>query len=259
MYIRFTCKNCKRPLALDEQFAGRPITCLACNELQITPRSSTLPLPAEDGSTDVTFPCDKCGQSLVVDEAGAGHIIPCPTCGFNIIIFRKCPFCLEAIRTSAINCDHCHRAIGYTNIDCVDALDFSGSFRNSIGARYSIAWGTGSSGGFATTYLLIQNGALLLRGARANIQDAVVADNGNFLLVNAGTAGSDIATAFDATGQRLKQIRARCIYGASFNFYAGVCNLEIPADLKKHPSGRITFDLTDGSIDAVKPCRRRPC
>ena len=256
--VCFTCKNCGRQLAVDVAFVGRDITCVDCNKSQTVPCLSTLQVPAKSESTDVVFPCDKCGQQLVVSESGAGLVIPCPSCGFGIIIRRKCPFCLRATRTSAINCEHCGRAIAYNNIDCIDALDFSGSFRNSMGARYTVAWGTGPAGGYPTMYLLLQNGALLLRGTRTNIQDAAVAENGTFLLVDASPAGLDIVTVFDVTGRRLKQTRARCAHGATFNFNNGTCNLEIPADLKKYPSGQITFHLIDGNIEVVKPCCRAP-
>jgi hypothetical protein len=137
-------------------------------------------------------------------------------------------------------------------------MNFAGSFRNSMGARYTVAWGSRSTGGFATMYLLLQNSALLLRGARTNIQDAAVADNGTFLLLNAGPSGQEIVTVFNSTGRKLKQVRARCIYNASFDFGDATCNFEVPADWKKYPSGRITFNLVDGSVEVVRPCRRPP-
>ena len=88
---------------------------------------------------DITFGCQKCGQQMIIDEAGAGQRVNCPRCGTSLEVpyesqrpvlspppnipvppvpsspvalrpesnTRRCPFCAEEIKNTAIQCKHC--------------------------------------------------------------------------------------------------------------------------------------------------------
>src|SRR5579871_4338829 len=142
MYIRFTCKSCQQPVAVDTSFARKYVLCIQCGRSQQVPRNSTIFISADDETTDIAFMCLKCGKNLVVDETGAGLVIPCPSCAFRMFIPRKCPFCTLIVPTTASSCTHCGSKLGFGETDSIGSLDFSGGFRNSIGARYTIARGS---------------------------------------------------------------------------------------------------------------------
>jgi hypothetical protein len=102
-------------------------------------------------------------------------------------------------------------------------------------------------------YLLLRDGVVLVRGKRTNIQKAVVADNGTFLVFHCTESLSDVLTVFDSNGRELKQMKLVGVGYPFLNLQKGVASLEIPADSASGTPGRFIFSLLDGSVEVVEP------
>jgi len=74
--IRFACILCGERISVQDQYAGRRITCPKCN--------STSVVPAE--SPKIKFACQNCGQGIRVLQIHAGKEGKCPKCNNPIVV-----------------------------------------------------------------------------------------------------------------------------------------------------------------------------
>jgi len=139
--------------------------------------------------------------------------------------------------------------------DDIEAFNFHGWFRDSLSGNYSIAWGTRNpTGGYDTEYFLLHQGAILAQETRTNILEAVVADNGTYLIHDCGASLQEAVTLFDVGGRKLKQVRPHSTGLLTFDMRQQTAGMEIRAFRDDCLlSGRITFNLLDGNVEVEKP------
>jgi phage FluMu protein Com len=290
--IHFACGNCGQELSVVEAGAGMVGKCPKCNQPLTVPGPST-PSPKaargdikffcekcgqhlviDEAGAGLTIQCPKCGVGLTVPKpirsGGCPNLPPPPQrvpsqSSAGEADLPSVTHLVESFipgEPSRFRLDFKGQSSEYevpasqpmeSYQDDIEALNFHGSFRDSLSGNYSVAWGTRNpTGGYDTEYLLLHQGSILARGKRTNIQDAVVADNGTFLIHDCTVSLQNVVTLFDVTGRKLKQMKPYSVYEMTFDLEKKLANVEILSAQEGRPAKRLTFSLLDGSVEVVK-------
>ncbi len=245
MDITFACESCGQHIVIDEAGSGLQVICPTCG------LGITVPKPRPVGCPNLPPPPRQVPSHSSAGEAdlpSVTHLLE------SFIPGVPSRFRLDFMgRSSEYEVSAEQPMEAYQ--DDVEALNFHGWFRDSLSGDYSVAWGTRNpTGGYDTEYLLLHQGSILAQGKRTNIQDAVVADNGTFLIHDCGASLQNVVTLFDIGGRKLKQVRPHSTGLLTFDVRQQTAGMEIRAFRDGcRLSGRITFNLMDGNVEVVKP------
>ena len=245
MDIKFACENCGQHIVIDEAGAALQVTCPTCGFGATVPKPAPLfcpnlpPVPKRVPTLSSADVADLPLITNLVESFIPGEPSRSRWDFRGQISEHELPTSepMEAYQ------------------DDIESLNFSGWFRDSLSGSYSVAWGTRNpTGGYDTEYFLLHQGGILAQGKRTNIQEATVADNGTFLIHDCSPSHQNVVTLFNAGGTSLKKIKPWSTGRLTFDAGQKIASMEIRS-LREGCllSGRITFNLLDGSVEVVKP------